>query len=507
VDADALRSRVAASADPSLDAVLRLADAVRDLPAARPEITPRALLVGGTVRDLLLGGGTLDADVEVYGVIPETLERLLGELFPGRVNTVGRSFGIFKVHLAHARDLDVSLPRTESKSGSGHRGFEVIGDPFLPFAEASRRRDFTVNALAYDPLSGELLDAHGGCDDLEARALRAVDPRTFPDDPLRVWRAFQLAARLGFELDLGTARLISDIVRGGALAELSRERVTDELRKLLGAAVPSRGLALARETGALAASFPELEAMAATPQDLEWHPEGDVWTHTLMVVDAAATITRRNMWELEKHEPIQVLLGALLHDVGKPRTTERVLKDGRWRIVSPRHEAEGEAPARTALGRLSFGEATERAVMAIVRWHLSPGALFYGLERGELDERSYTNAVRKVLKRIHPVRWQVLIAACEADWRGRKLPDVSTIPFDPGILFAEAVTRERLDAEPVRPLVQGRDVLELGVAPGPEVGRLIALVEDARDRGDIRERHEALELLRRLVASSGELRE
>lgn len=503
MDSSTLRRRLD-RAEGALGEALRLARSVAAAAAVRPDAPPRALLVGGLVRDALLGLETLDVDVEVFGLPAPALEHLLEELFPGRVNTIGRSFGIFRIHVAAGDDLDVSLPRTESKNAPGHRGFEVRGDPFLPFAEAARRRDFTVNALGYDPSTGSILDAHGGLDDLERRRLRAVDPRTFPDDPLRVWRAFQLAARLEMVVDPETKALMQAMVRGGELADLSRERVTDELRKLLSAARPSPGLALAREVGAIATSFPELELLAGTEQDAEWHPEGDVWVHTLMVVDAAAGIVRRNEWRLADAERVHVMLAALLHDVGKPRTTERALKEGRWRIVSPRHEAEGEPPARAILGRLTFGEAAETAAIAIVRWHLSPGSLYYALERGELDDRSYTNAVRKVLKRIHPVRWQVLLAACEADWRGRGFPGVETLPFDPGSSFARAVERGALDVEPVKPLVQGRDVLELGLAPGPEVGRLIDSIEEARDRGEIEDRAAALEMLRRLVSGDRE---
>jgi tRNA nucleotidyltransferase (CCA-adding enzyme) len=496
---DALRERFARAQGPPLDAVLRLAREVRALPPVRADRAPRALLVGGFVRDALLGRGTTDADVEVYGVSRDRLEALIVSMFPGRVNTVGRAFGIMKVNLAAGIDLDVALPRSDSKTGAGHRGFVVHGDPFLEFPDASRRRDFTVNAIACDPLSGELLDAHGGLDDLAHRTLRAVDPRTFPDDPLRVWRAFQFAARLEFRVDPGTLSLMTSIVDRGRLAELSRERVTDEIRKLLSAPRPSGGLTLALATGAIASSFPELAALTATPQDPEWHPEGDVWVHTLMVVDETAAIVARGAWELHDQEPLHVVLGALLHDLGKAATTERTVKEGRTRIVSPRHEAEGVAPARTVLSRLAFGEDAERAVVAIVRWHLSPGSLFYALERGDLDERAYTNAVRKVVKRIHPVRWQVLVAACEGDWRGRAIPGVGAMPFGPGLRFAAAVENERLDVAPATPLVLGRDVLALGVPPGPEVGRLIQAVEDARDRGEIRERDEALALLQRLL--------
>jgi tRNA nucleotidyltransferase (CCA-adding enzyme) len=496
---DALRRSLARADRPPLDAVLRLAREVASLPPDRADVPPRALLVGGMVRDALLDRSTSDADVEVFGVPAERLEPLLEAAFPERVNTVGRSFGIFRIHLAHGIDLDVSLPRTESKVASGHRGFEVRGDPFLPFAEASRRRDFTVNALAADPLTGTLHDAHGGQRDLLARELRAVDAGTFADDPLRVWRAVQLAARLRFSVAPHTTALMRGMVARGDLAQLSRERLTDELRKLLGdAEVPSVGLAVARETGALGATFPEIEALAGTPQDPEWHPEGNVFVHTAMVVDAAAAIVRSGRWDLDDAERVQVVLAALVHDLGKPATTARAVKDGRERIVSPRHEAEGEAPARAVLGRLTFGEDAERAALAVVRHHLAPGSLYYALQRGEMDERAYANAVRKVLKRIHPVRWPVLLAACEADWRGRSIEGVATGPYDPGERFAAAVAAGGLDLEPVRPLVQGRDVLDLGVSPGPEVGRLIRAVEEARDRGEIGGRDEALALLRRL---------
>lgn len=484
---------------PPLDAVRRLAREVRALPVFDADVPPRALLVGGFVRDALLGRESTDADVEIYGVPADRVEALVAGLFPGRVNTVGRSFGVFKVSLAASIDLDVALPRLDSKTGAGHRGFAVRGDPRLTFSEASRRRDFTVNALACDPLTGEILDAHGGLRDLQGRLLRAVDSRTFPDDPLRVWRAFQLAARLEFGLDPDTTHLVTSMVRRGDLAELSRERVTDEIEKLLTADKPSVGLTAARATGAIAATFPELEALAATPQDPEWHPEGDVWMHTLMVVDATAAVVHGGAWGLVGREPNDAMLGALLHDLGKSQTTQRVIKDGRTRIVSPRHEAAGEEIARTVLSRLTFGDDALRAVVAIVRWHLSPGALFYALERGELDERSYANAVRKVLKRIAPVRWQVLIAACEGDWRGRAIEGVASMRFDPGLRFARAVTVEKLDVEPAKPLVSGRDVLALGVQPGPEVGRAIREVEEARDRGEIRERAEALAFLRRLL--------
>jgi len=411
---------------------------------------------------------------------------------------------VFKVHGDHGHELDVSLPRTESKIAPGHTGFAVSGDPFLPFEQASRRRDFTVNALAVDAVTGEVLDAHGGRQDLDARRLRRVDPASFPEDPLRVWRAVQLAARLEFEVDPETTSLLERMVAGGELSHLSRERVTEEWRKLLTAAPrPSIGLALALRIGAIAASFPELAVLETTPQDPEWHPEGNVWVHTLMVLDEAAAIVRRDPAALPDGESLAVLVGALLHDVGKATTTTHAVKDGRTRVVSPRHEAEGEAPALSLLDRWTFGDDVARGVLANVRWHLLPGSLFYARERGELDDRSYANAVRKAVKRIHPVRWPVLLAACEADWRGRGLPGIDAMPFEAGRRFAAAVVSGGFDRAPAAPLVLGRDVLALGVPAGPEVGRLIAAIEDARDRGEIEDREAALTRLKRLVDDRG----
>jgi tRNA nucleotidyltransferase (CCA-adding enzyme) len=291
------------------------------------------------------------------------------------------------------------------------------------------------------------------------------------------------------------------MVARGDLRELSRERVTEELRKLfVEAEAPSRGLELARAIGAVADLFPEIEAYEATPQEPEWHPEGDVWVHTMLVVDRAAEVSRRPEWGFDDAQRLQVVLGALLHDVGKPVTTTRTLKDGVERIVSPGHESAGEPLAKAVLSRLTFGEEVERAVLGIVKWHALPHALSRDLEKGQIDERAYVNAVRKLVKRLHPTPWRVFLAACEADWRGRSFEDARTGPHPPGDRFVETVARHALDVEPEKPLVQGRDVLALGIDAGPEVGRLIAAIENARDRGEIRTRDEALALLSDLVA-------
>jgi len=274
-----------------------------------------------------------------------TLERL------GRVDTVGESFTVYKIG-----DIDVSLPRRESKTGRGHKGFTVEGDPDLPFIDAARRRDFTINAIGRDPLTGEVLDPFDGRRDLAERRLRVVDRATFGDDSLRVLRAFQLAARFDLAVDDETRAMLRAI----PLDDLPAERVWGEIDKLLRLPVrPSLGLALAFDVGAIERLFPELQALAGCPQDSEWHPEGDVWVHTLLVVDQA----RRRIDDLERPQATAVMLGALLHDVGKPAFAAMI--DGRWR--SPGHEEGGapppdSPPARVVRrgGRRGFGASGAR---------------------------------------------------------------------------------------------------------------------------------------------------
>src|SRR5688572_24612998 len=282
----------------------------------------RALIVGGSVRDRLLGRESKDVDIEVFGVGPNRLRELLESL--GRVETVGESFQVYK-----AGDIDVSLPRRESKSGRGHRGFQVTGDPSMPIEEAARRRDFTINAISWDPLTGEYLDPFDGRGDLERRVLRMVDPDTFGDDSLRVLRAIQFAARFDLTLDERTRELCRTL----PLDDLPAERVWNEIEKLLEAPKPSIGFALALDLGVVERLFPGLQALAGCAQEPEWHPEGDVWVHTLQVIDQA----RMRVADLERPERLAVMLGAVCHDFGKPMTT--AFLDGRIRSID--HEEQG----------------------------------------------------------------------------------------------------------------------------------------------------------------------
>ncbi|MEK7115944.1 MAG: HD domain-containing protein [Patescibacteria group bacterium] len=476
----------------------RLATSIRATPqdAKYADVTPRAFIVGGFVRDTILGGHPKDIDIEVYGVSPERLEEILHQLYPGVVNTVGRSFGILKIHLGEDVEFDVSIPRRESKTGRGHKGFAVTSDPGMTLEDAARRRDFTWNALAADPLTGELIDPFGGLQDLRDRILRVTDAERFQDDPLRVYRALQLAARMEMTVEPKSHELLREMVARGDLTELAPERVTEELRKLLlKAQKPSIGFALARELGIIERDYSELQALIGCEQEAEWHPEGDVWTHTLMVIDEAAKIIRDPARTFSAEEKLEVMIGALCHDVGKPATTAHL----EGRIRSRGHEEAGVEPTQTLLGRLSFGDHILHAAVAIVKDHLKPGMLSIQRENGALTDTTYANAIRKLLKRIHPTSWCVLVAASEADYRGRGIPGSSTEPYAHGNLLAETVQRYRLDEAPTQPLIQGRDLLALGMTPGPSMGKLIAHIEKLRDAGTLTTREEALlEATRRL---------
>jgi tRNA nucleotidyltransferase (CCA-adding enzyme) len=418
----------------------------------------RALIVGGFVRDRLLGHASKDVDVEVFGIEAEQLRPLLASF--GRVDPVGESFTVWKVG-----GLDVSLPRRESKVGRGHRGFEVTGDPHLTFAEAARRRDFTMNAIGWDPLTDEYLDPHGGQADIEARRLRATDLATFGDDSLRVLRALQFAARFECTLDPDTAALCRRI----PLDDLPAERVWGEVEKLLlRAQRPSVGFALGLDLEVVAKLWAEMQALVGCPQEPEWHPEGDVWIHTLMVIDEA----RRRTDGLSRAEQVALMLGAVAHDFGKPATTAFI--DGR--IRSPGHEAAGVAPATAWLDRLGIhtldGYDVRRQVLGLVAYHLAPNGWFKSAT--PVGDGAFRRLARKL-------DLELLVRLATADCHGR------TGAFDCSAMdwFLARARALGVEHAPPKPLLLGRHLLEMGVKPGPAMGEILRAVYEAQLDGEV----------------------
>jgi len=411
----------------------------------------RSRLVGGGVRDWLLGLEPKDFDVEVAGVDFDTLHRTLAPF--GATNVIGRSFGVIKVRGPGGTEYDFSLPRRESKTGAGHRGFAVAPDPGLSDAEAAARRDFTLNAIAYDPLTGALIDPHGGQADLKARVLRHTSA-AFGEDPLRVLRAVQLAARFDLTLASETAALCRSIA--DSFAELPVERVWAEWEKwAVKSAKPSRGLTVLEETGWLR-HFPEIAALRGTPQEPEWHPEGDVFTHTQLCLDALAGLDE---WQASDAARRRMLMFAVLaHDFGKPSTTEHTERRGQLRWISPGHEAAGRPITEIFLRRIGAPLELTPPVCALVVSHLA-----HHSGQTEFSDTS----VRRLARKLAPATIDELVLVMRADHEGRPplRPPDSLARINQLQAKARALAVE--NSAP-RPLVLGRHLVALGHQPGPD---------------------------------------
>ena len=416
----------------------------------------RAILVGGFVRDRLRGQPSKDVDFEVFGLPLDALEKVLAR--HGEVIAIGRAFGVLRIK---GLDADFSLPRRDSKTGPGHRGFDVEIEPGLDFAAAARRRDLTINSIGWDPLSDEILDPFGGQADLEAGRLRATDPAHFGEDPLRALRAAQFAARLEMAPDEQLVELCATL----NLGEVSPERVFDEFRKLLLKGTrPSAGMAFIQRARLLR-FFPELEALVGVAQDQAWHPEGDVWVHTLMVLDEAARLRDNSV------EDLTLMLGALCHDFGKPATT--AFERGHWR--SPGHDRAGVAPTRALLERWRAPHALTNRVCALVEHHLAP-ALFI---KNEATAKGYRRLVRKL--DAAGVSVDLLVRIAQADHFGRTTEDALARRFEAGETFRDKARSVLIDGEPPRDAVQGRHLLARGMTPGPAMGAVLTRCRSLQD--------------------------
>jgi tRNA nucleotidyltransferase (CCA-adding enzyme) len=431
----------------------------------------RAMLVGGCVRDELMGIEPKDFDVEVYGIEPQKLREILDSF--GKVDAVGEAFTVYKL----GNDLDVALPRRERKTGRGHKGFVVEGDKDMSFAEAAKRRDFTVNAILKDALTGEIVDIYGGREDVEKKLLRVVSKETFAEDSLRVLRAAQFAARFEFDIETETV----EICRTIDLTDLPKERIWGEFEKLLlKSHKPSIGLQWFYDLGVVEQLFPEMKALVGVPQEKEWHPEGDVDVHTLLVVDRAAELID----DLPHAKKVAVMLGALCHDFGKPATTK--FFDGRWR--SHAHDEAGVEPTVSFLDRLGIytldGYDVREQVVQLVRYHLLPG-MFYKSKPGD-------GAFRRLARRVEP---DLLYRVSRADTLGRNadwIPKEKWFDAVPQEWFIERARELAVETEAPKPLLMGRHLIELGLKPSAKFGEITKAVYDMQLDGQITNLEEAI---------------
>ena len=402
----------------------------------------RVYYVGGVVRDGLMGVECKDIDIEVYGVTPAQLREALAN--HGEVLEKGASFGV--LGLRHS-DLDIAMPRKERRTGGGHRDFDVSVDPFMSTREASMRRDFTINAMMRDVLTGGIVDHWGGRKDLADRVIRCVNPQTFREDALRVFRAAQFASRLEARIDDETLALCADI----DVTQITYERVFDELCKaMLKADRPSVFFRELRRMDHLKEFFPEIGALAGVEQNPKFHPEGDVFEHTMLVIDAAAALRER------AQQPLAFMLSALMHDIGKIVATE-VQEDGR--ITAYGHEVQGLGLVEKQMRRLTNHQKLIAYVLNQSELHMRPNML--------AGNKSHKKKTRQLFDlSVCP---NDLILLARADATG-KLDE----PYDEGY---EVFLRERLeDYNRIleRPMVTGKDLIDAGLAPGEPFRKMVA---------------------------------
>lgn len=410
----------------------------------------RVYYVGGLVRDSLLGLPSKDVDIEVHGLAPERLEAILRGF--GTLTVMGASFGIYR--LAHC-ELDIALP---GAANGGREDFRSAADPNMGPEQSARRRDLTINSMLRDVLTGELVDPFGGAEDLRRGILRHVDPETFAEDPLRVLRTARFSAKFGFGIAPETLALCASLDLRG----IARERILGETEKALLTPKPSRYFQVLRQMYQLKDWYPEVEALIGTPQDAIFHPEGDVWNHTMLVLDQAAGLADK------AEHPTEFLFAALCHDFGKPEATQHI--DGRIRAFG--HEEAGIPIAQRFLSRLTKEHQLRRYVTNMVQLHMRPNLM------------AAQNSGKKATNRLFDssVCPGDLLLLARADHCGKPQPsDYSD---------TEQFLRTRLEAYRelmAQPWFGGNELAQLGYAPGPDFGEALKLAHKLRLSGVSRE--------------------
>ncbi|WP_415406077.1 CCA tRNA nucleotidyltransferase [Sulfurovum sp. CS9] len=438
----------------------------------------KAIIVGGSVRDHFLQLPIKDYDIEVYGFDNlEQLEKILVEF--GSVNLVGKSFGVLKfVH--EKEEYDFSFPRLESKVGKGHRGFDVETDGSMAFEQAALRRDFTINAMGYDIEGKAFLDPFNAQEDIDAHLLRHIDDNSFVEDPLRVYRAVQFCARFGYELAPETKKLCLNMVKDNLLEELPKERIYKEFVKLLlKSPKPSLGFELMRELGILR-YFPELEAIIDVPQDSKWHPEGDVWVHTMICIDAMVGLLGE-----DKKKNLKYMFAILCHDFGKATTTATD-EDGCIRAIG--HEVEGLEPTKSFMYRLTSEHDFIESILPLVEYHLKPSQ-FYAA-------KSKNRAIRKLATKVNI---EELVIVAKAGFLGRTTQESLRGNYKAGEWLLEKAKALKVQNKPLDNLLQGRDLIDLGLEPSPEFKFILDEVYELQMEGDICTKEEALDYVKKYI--------
>ena len=423
----------------------------------------RAFLVGGAVRDLFLGKHVKDLDIEVHGLKSDELENIISSFGP--VSLVGKVFGVFRLH---GLDIDWSLPRMDAAG----RKPDVVIDPSMSIYEAFKRRDLTINAMGIDLITGELVDPFNGEQDLRNKILRAPDKNLFVQDPLRFYRVMQFIGRFEMFPD----QELNDICKAMDIKKISKERIEEEFKKLfLKSEHPSLGIDWLNQIGRLSEVLPELYATIGVPQELKWHPEGDVYEHTKQVLDAAAILEYDS-----EDEKLILMWAALCHDLGKVSTTELV--DGKYR--SYEHENESEKLAKNLLKRITRNHDLIESVCKLARYHMHPGQFI----KNKANPPAYKRLAIKLMPYTNLKMLTKLFLVDRLGRNPKKGKPLTGIPEDVE-KFLKKVKDLNILTSIEEPVLQGRDFLDI-VEAGPQLGKLVKIAYDIQIEDGIKDKDE-----------------
>lgn len=431
------------------------------------------LMVGGCVRDEILGKPVKDIDIEVYGLNYNQIVAIL-RADRMRCDVVGEAFGVIKVD----NEIDVSIPRRENKAGIGHKGFDVIIDPTMTPADAAARRDFTINSMA-KTFGGEIVDPFNGREDLKNGILRATSV-AFAEDPLRVMRGMQFAARFGFTMDEKTKDMCRMLRH--EFGTLAKERIWTEWEKwALKATDPKAGLDILVDTGWLEL-FPELHAMMGAEQDPKWHPEGNTFVHTAFVCNAMADICERD--KIEHDARLTLMFAALCHDLGKATTT-RKNDEGRW--TAPGHDMAGVPIADKFLRSINAPHWLIDRVKPLVAQHMRHCSV--------PDDKVNARIIRRLANALHPATMEEWSRVVEADHSGRPpLPKGNPVAG-----WMEMAKEMELENDAPTALLMGRHLIEKGMKPGPDFGKILNAAFEAQLDGEFTDEAGAIEWMEKTI--------
>lgn len=458
----------------------------------------RVFAVGGSVRDIFLKHKRDDIDLLI---VKEEIDSIIEKLSEyGKINVVGKNFGIvlFSKDGIH---YEIALPRidiTDKSKKSNHKNFIIKADPDIPILEDLKRRDFVCNSMALNLKTGELIDPFGGLQDIKNKILRMTNENSFFDDPLRILRGARFAATLNFSLE----KKIYDRANQTDMTGLSKERIIEELFKMIiRSKFPSIGFTEYFKLGVLKQLFPEIYKMTLTIQDSSFHPETDeqghhtVWKHTLLTMDNIVVLAEKERFEFNEVERLILVLSALLHDIGKVKTTEWNWKRGRMTITSNNHDFVGSLMGAEFFKRMNInsyrGYDIKELIVKLIKFHHRVND--YWKIREEIGKKTIT---RLYLEFKDDIKYLILLDVADKNGRGGGVVDKID---ERGEWLLKTIEEYNINKETVKPVIMGRDLIKLGVSSGPVMGKILSEIFDIQIDDGFKDKEEGLLVAKEII--------